>query len=81
MVSDEEKKKREHELLELSIALENNYANKFINKTVDVLIERNNEGHTSNYLNVLVYERVEDNKLYQVEIISICNDKIIGKLV
>lgn len=69
-VKDIEKTNRVHKLLELSNILENEYANLFIDKNVDVLIEevRDNKsiGHTSNYLKVEIDEILEKNKIYNV---------------
>lgn len=56
-VSDDVKKDRVHQLLDLNDKLAKNYAQKFEGDIVEVLVERKNkngllEGHTSNYLKV-----------------------------
>lgn len=56
-VSDDVKKDRVHQLLDLNEKLAKNYARKFEGDIVEVLVERKNkngllEGHTSNYLKV-----------------------------
>lgn len=56
-VSDDVKKDRVHQLLDLNAKLAKNYARKFEGDIVEVLVERKNkngllEGHTSNYLKV-----------------------------
>ena len=70
-VSSIEKTNRVHKLLDLSNILEKEYEEKFIGKDVDVLIEevKNNEsiGHTSNYLRVVIPEKLEKNKIYKVK--------------
>ncbi len=84
IVSDNTKKEREKVLLDLSFIQEMKYAKKYQNKIVEVLIEQSNEwsnGHTSNYLNVFVNEKLENNKNYKIKIIKVCQDKIIGKVV
>ena len=48
---------------------------KFINKTLPVLIERYKDsysyGHTTNYLEVLINSKLEPSKIYNVEIKNI----------
>ena len=55
---NDEKKSRARKLLEVSKELELEYANKHLNKEVEVLIEENKDnysiGHTSNYLHVKI---------------------------
>lgn len=60
-VDDTIKKKRTHEILELSDILESNYYKKYIGKTVTVLIEDNYSGYTSNYIKVHFDEFQENN--------------------
>jgi threonylcarbamoyladenosine tRNA methylthiotransferase MtaB len=70
-VNDGVKKKRVQKLLELSDVLEDKYSNRFIGQKVDVLIEETNDnmsiGHTSNYLKVVVKEKLKRNNIYQIE--------------
>ena len=67
-VDDKEKKVRARRLIELSKKLEDNYYQKFIGKSLDILIEEcDNEvasGHTSNYLNVKLEGKFERGKIY-----------------
>lgn len=60
-VNDTVKKNRTHEILELSDRLENAYYQKYIGKTVSVLIEDNYSGFTSNYIKVHFDEFQENN--------------------
>ncbi len=69
-VSTSEKTNRVHKLLELSKELEQEYSEKFIGKVVDVLIEEVKDnysvGHTSNYLKVIIPEKLNRNQIYEV---------------
>lgn len=60
-VDDTVKKKRTHEILELSDILESNYYKKYIGKTLTVLVEDNYSGYTSNYIKVHFDEFQENN--------------------
>ncbi len=80
-VSNEEKHERSKRLTELSKELERDYAMKFLGKEVDVLIEQNNEGFTSNYLRVRSDQDISNNTLVTLEIVDIQNDECIGKVV
>lgn len=79
------KKERVHKILELSKNLENKYYEKFINKEVDVLIEKEENGvsigHTSNYLKVYVHKRITSNTICSAKIINLCQDGVIGEVV
>ncbi len=83
IVSDKEKKDRAIELIKLSNKLELDYAKQFINKELDVLIEKSgveSNGHTSNYLNVFINKKLIKNKEYNVKIINIKDNKIYGEI-
>lgn len=84
IVSDEEKKERTHKMLKLSDELELIYYEKYLNKTVKVLIEEANEecstGITSNYLKVIVHEKLEHNQIYEVIITEIKDLTAVGVL-
>ena len=54
---------------------------KFLGKEVDVLIARNNEGFTSNYLRVRSDQDISNNTLVTLEIVDIQNDECVGKVV
>lgn len=60
-VNDTVKKNRTHEILDLSDRLENAYYQKYIGKTVSVLVEDNYSGFTSNYIKVHFDEYQENN--------------------
>ena len=66
------KKMRARRLLEISKELELAYANKYIGKEVEVLIEENKEGyslgHTSNYLHVKISRNIKPNTFVKVTI-------------
>ena len=85
IVSDNDKKKRTHEMIELSNKLEEEYYLKFLNKEVNVLIEEVFDnmsiGHTSNYIKVVIKEKLEHNKDYLVKIVKIDKSCVEGKLV
>ena len=67
-----EKKRRAHELIELSKTLEEDYMKKNIGKTLECLIEESDEeysyGHTSNYLHVKIKGKYESEEIKDVEI-------------
>lgn len=85
IVSDIDKKRRTHEMIELSNRLENEYYNKFINKELDVLIEEVKDGistgHTSNYIKVIINEELEHNKIYSVQIDRVDGINVYGSVV
>ena len=85
IVSDKEKKKRTHEMLELSNKLEEEYYSKFIGQTLNVLVEEVFEdystGHTSNYIKVMIPQKLEHNKDYLVKIKKIDGINVYGELV
>lgn len=69
------KKERAHRLLELSNTLEEKYNQKFLNQSVEVLIEENIDntsiGHTSNYLKVIINKKIKKNTIINAQIIKI----------
>lgn len=60
-VDEKVKKQRARKLLELSKELEISYMKKFLNKELEVLIEKSTDkysiGHTTNYLNAKIYNK------------------------
>lgn len=84
--NDTVKKKRALELIELSNELNLEYSKKFIDTIQSVIIEKRTddnymEGHTSNYLKVLIpYDEELLKKMVNVRIISVDSEKIIGKV-
>lgn len=81
-VNDSVKKERVHEVLELSNVLENEYYNKFLNQSMDCLIEETKDGisigHTDNYIKIEIEDILENNKFYKVEINKIVNTQVKG---
>lgn len=70
-IPEDIKKKRVKKVLELSKELENNYMNKFINKELEILVEKYEDGivfgHTSNYIGIKAKGICKDvNKLIKV---------------
>lgn len=70
-----EKKRRARELLLVSKELEIAYANKFLNKQIEVLIEEDKDGysygHTSNYLHVKINKKLKHNTFVTVTITKV----------
>ncbi len=84
-VDDITKKERTKKLLLLSKELEINYAKKFIGKELDVLVETSNDdyslGHTTNYLNVKIYnKKFKSEDLVKVKIKDIEYPFVIGEV-
>lgn len=77
------KKKRVNDLLHLNEKKALEYRNKFLGKTVEVLVEKNVNGicfgHSSNYLEVEFKSNKQENDLVKVEITKIGYPKCIGK--
>lgn len=84
IVTDAEKKERTHKMITLSNKLENEYYNKFIDKTLSVLIEEVFDkyctGHTDNYIKVIINKKLEHNKFYNVKIIKVDNCNVYGEV-
>ena len=84
-IDEQIKKERAHKLLSLSKELEINYMNKFLNKELEVLIERNDGtislGHTSNYLQIKVLGTYNSGEFKTVRLETIDYPYIIGKVV
>ena len=74
-VDPQKKKERVRELLKLSKELETKYMNKFIDKDLEVLIERSKDGyslgHTTNYLSVKIPGEHQSGDFIKVKINSI----------
>lgn len=84
IVTDAEKKERAHKMITLSNKLENEYYNKFIDKTLSVLVEEVFDkyctGHTDNYIKVIINKKLEHNKFYNVKIIKVDNCNVYGEV-
>lgn len=75
------KKERVRIVTKLSNDLEFNYAHNFIGKTLEVLIENSSNeshGHTDNYLEIFIKNKLNYNQIYNVEITEIIDKKIYG---
>ena len=83
-IDEQIKKERVAKLMEVSDELEKNYLDKFINKEVEVLVEKNtfetSIGHTGNYLQVEINSACERNSLVNVKINSRDNKILKGIL-
>ena len=85
-VNELDKRNRLKKLLDLSLELEKTYYNKYLNETVDVLVEEVDfaeyisTGHTENYLMVKVNEKLNSNEFYEVKILEIKDNIAIGKI-
>ena len=84
IVTGAEKKERTHKMITLSNKLENEYYNKFIDKTLSVLVEEVFDkyctGHTDNYIKVIINKKLEHNKFYNVKIIKVDNCNVYGEV-
>lgn len=78
------RKERAKRLIEVSNTLEKTYNEAQIGKNFPVLIEEikddNSIGHTSTYLKVIVKEKLEHNKFYDIKVIAAYNDYVVGTL-
>ena len=83
LVTDQEKKRRTHIMLELSDKMEEEYYNLFLHQNLNVLIEEYHDdysvGHTSNYIKVHIKEKLNHNENYTVEITDIKGTMVYGK--
>lgn len=74
-IAGDEKKRRARKLLEISKELELAYAEEFIGKEVEVLVEEEKDGyslgHTGNYLHVKIPRKLPHNTFVSVTITSI----------
>ena len=84
-IPDDIKKERVKRLIDLGKELEIEYLDSFIGKVVPVLIEKKEDnysiGHTDNYLNVLVMDKVSSNKIVNVKITKRCELNLEGYIV
>lgn len=82
-VKDIDKKNRVKKLLELSDILENEYYESCLDSVETVIIEEYKDGysigHTSNFIKVLIEEKLNHNEVYKVKLISIKDKCMIGK--
>ena len=84
-VKESIKEERSHKLIELDKRLEEEFVNKFIGKTMDVLFEEFNEGYYWGYTKNYIRVGVENNKdlsgqIINVKILESRENKAIGKV-
>ena len=82
----EKKNERSNEIIELSNKIQKEYNQKYIGKNIEVLVEEKEEkyykGHTSNYIMVYIEtEKNIENKIIEVKITKIEQNKVIAKLI
>ena len=70
-VNDTLKKNRVDEVLKLSDELESKYYQKFIGKTLEVLVEDGKSGYTSNYIKIHLDKECEINTFVNVKVESV----------
>ena len=80
-VKDSDKTDRVDKMLRLSDMLENKYYNKYLGKTVTVLVEKNNTGFTSNYIKVHIDSDVPEGALADVKITKVDGINVFGELI
>lgn len=85
IVSDQTKKIRTHQMLELSSYYEEEYYKKFIGKELNVLVEEVFEdystGHTSNYIKVIIPSILKHNEDYVIKITKVEKTNVYGEVV
>ena len=83
-VKEEIKKQRVKEVIKLSNFYEEIYYNSYIGKTVEVLTEEKDNytlSHTSNYLPIIINEKYDNNKVINIRINKLEDNKLIGSVV
>lgn len=83
-VDDVVKKNRVREVIALSNNLENKYYNKYIGRVLEGVVEvRKNISLvlTSNYISVIVNNKLKNNDIVKVRITNVINDKVYGEIV
>ena len=76
------KHERSKKLIALSTVLEKEYAEKFLDQTLEVLIEKSGKesiGTTSNYLKVKVSAQIPNNTMITVKILAYNNGILYGE--
>ena len=84
-VSPEVKKDRVHTILKLSNESEHNYYESKIGKVYDGVVEVHSNGtilvHTSNFIPVIINDKVEEGSIVNVKIEKVDNLKVYGRIV
>ena len=80
-----EKKKRVHQILKISDESENNFYKNNIGKEYDGVVEEHDNGlvvvHTSNFIPVIIEDKVENNSIVKVKIEKVDNYNVYGRVV
>lgn len=83
-VSPEEKKKRVKEILEFSNKSELDFYKSNLDKVFDGVVEVHNNGktvvHTSNFIPVIVEEKINNNAIVKIKITNIKNGNVYGQI-
>lgn len=72
------KEERSARLIKMSEKNEEEFAKQYIGKEVEVLFEKENEGHTTNYIEVETEEKHKPNEISNVLVKTVKNGKIIA---
>ena len=78
------KKDRVKRILELSNGFENNYYSQYVGSELEGVSEEHHDGSvvlTSNYISVLLDEKIINNKIVRVKIIKVDKNNVYGKLI
>lgn len=83
-IKEEIKKQRVKEVIKLSNFYEEVFYNSYIGKTVEVLTEEKDNytlSHSSNYLPIIINKKIDNNKIINVKINSLEDNKLIGSVI
>ena len=80
-VKDSDKKDRVDKMLRMSDMLESKYYQSYIGKTLEVLVENDNSGFTSNYIKVRLDKPCEENTLVNVKITEVNGIEVYGQVI
>ena len=79
-VKDFDKKDRVSKMLRMSDMLESKYYQSYIGKTLEVLVENDNSGFTSNYIKVKLDKDCEENTFVNVKITEVNGIEVYGQV-
>ena len=83
-LSNDVKKDRAKKLIRISEMMEKDFYNRFVGKTVNVLIEENLDGfaigHTDNYLKIKVNTVLSKGECYKVKVLEVMSDCLLAEL-
>lgn len=80
-INENIKKERVKQVLKISTLYEEQFYKKYLNKEVEVLTETKDNytlAHTSNYLPIIINDKLDNNKVLKVKIIDIENNKLLA---